>query len=128
MAVAELLDQITKLSQAEREELLIGATERLSVVEALSLVKTMETKWDVKASGGGGFVQPQQPPTTVQDEPAAAKTPVTKEIRVITGLSLKEAKELADKAPSTVKEKMPREEAEKAKTSLEALGAVVELK
>lgn len=145
MAVAELLEKVNGLSQGEKQELMIGAAEKLTLVEILALVKAMETKWDVKASGGGGMMMMAAPGgggAAAAEEPAektdfnlvlkevggTAKIAVIKEIRGITGMNLKDAKELVDKAPVTIKEKMPKEEAEKAKTAIEAAGGVVELK
>lgn len=143
MAVAELLEKVNGLSQGEKQELMIGAAEKLTLVEILALVKAMETKWDVKASGGGGMMMVAGPAAAAAPEEAAEKTDfnlvlkevggtakiaVIKEIRGITGMNLKDAKELVDKAPVTIKEKMPKEEAEKAKTAIEAAGGVVELK
>lgn len=143
MAVAELLEKVNGLSQGEKQELMIGAAEKLTLVEILALVKAMETKWDVKASGGGGMMMVAGPAAAAAPEEAAEKTDfnlvlkevggtakiaVIKEIRGITGMNLKDAKELVDKAPVTIKEKMPKEEAEKAKVAIEAAGGVVELK
>jgi large subunit ribosomal protein L7/L12 len=143
MAVSELLEKVNGLSGAEKQELFIGAAEKLTLVEILALVKAMETKWDVKASGGGGgMMMMAAAPAAAADEPAektdfnlvlkevggTAKIAVIKEIRTLTGMNLKDAKELVDKAPVTIKEKMPKEEAEKAKTAIEAAGGVVELK
>ena len=143
MAVSELLEKVNGLSADEKQELFIGAAEKLTLVEILALVKAMETKWDVKASGGGGMMMMAAPVAAAGgDEPAektdfnlilkevgsTAKIAVIKEIRTLTGMNLKDAKELVDKAPVTVKEKMPKDEAEKAKAAIEAAGGVVELK
>lgn len=142
--MTELLEKVNALPQAEKQELLISAAEKLTLVEILALVKAMETKWDVKASGGGGMMMmaPAGGGAAAADEPAektefdlflkevgaTAKIAVIKEIRGLTGMNLKDAKELVDKAPVTIKEKMPKDEAEKAKTALEQAGGVVELK
>lgn len=141
MAVAELLEKVNGLSQGEKQDLLISAAEKLTLVEILALVKAMETKWDVKASGGGGMTMmpaaAAAPPEEVvktdfdlflKEVTGTGKIAVIKEIRTLTGLNLKDAKELVDKAPVTIKEKMPKEEAEKAKAALEAAGGVIELK
>ncbi|MCK6544610.1 50S ribosomal protein L7/L12 [Myxococcota bacterium] len=113
----------------------------LTVVEAAALVKTLEEKWGVKAaSGGGGMMMmaaaapaaeaaPKKTEfTVVLADAGAEKIKVIKEIRAITGLGLKEAKDLVDGAPKTVKEDMPEEEAKKIKAILEGVGAKVELK
>lgn len=111
----------------------------LKVVEAAELVKMLEEKWGVKAaSGGGGMVMqagpaPEAKPaktefTVVLTGAGAEKIKVIKEIRAITGLGLKEAKDLVDGAPKNVKEDVPEEEAKKIKDILEKVGAQVELK
>ena len=141
MAVADLLEQVNGLSAEERQELFIGAAEKLSLLEVLGLVKAMEEKWDVKASGGGAVMmaapagggggddaEEKTDFDLVLKEAGQKKIAVIKEVRGITGMNLKDAKALVDKAPVTVKEKLPKEEAEKAKGALEEAGAVVELK
>ena len=112
----------------------------LTVVEAAALVKTLEEKWGVKAASGGGMMMAAAPAaaaeaapkktefTVVLTESGAEKIKVIKEIRAITGLGLKEAKDLVDGAPKTVKEDLPEEEAKKIKAILEGVGAKVELK
>jgi large subunit ribosomal protein L7/L12 len=142
MAVAELLEQVNALSTEDKQELFIGAAEKLTLVELLALVKAMEEKWDVKASGGGGMMmmapgagagggdeaEEKTEFDVVLKEAGQKKIAVIKEVRALTGMNLKDAKALVDKAPCTVKEKMPKEEAEKAMKGLEEAGAVVELK
>ena len=89
----------------------------LTVLEAAELSKMLEEKWGVSAAA----------PVAV----AAAgdkKIEVIKEVRAITGLGLKEAKDLVEGAPKTVKKGANKEEAEKIKTTLEKVGAKVELK
>lgn len=112
----------------------------LKVVEAAELVKMLEEKWGVKAASGGGMMMAM--PAAAAAEAPAAKTEFTvvlmeagaekikviKEVRAITGLGLKEAKDLVDGAPKNVKEDVPKEDAEKIKKTLEAVGAKVELK
>jgi large subunit ribosomal protein L7/L12 len=85
--------------------------------------------------GGGGAVAPavvEEAQTNfdviLKSSPADKKIAVIKEVRAATGLGLKEAKDMVDGAPKTVKEALPKEEAEKLKKALEAAGAVVELK
>jgi large subunit ribosomal protein L7/L12 len=83
---------------------------------------------------GGGAAAPEEAAEktdfnlVLKEVGATAKIAVIKEIRALTGMNLKDAKELVDKAPVTVKEKMPKDEAEKAKTAIEQAGGVVELK
>ncbi|MBQ8036212.1 MAG: 50S ribosomal protein L7/L12, partial [Proteobacteria bacterium] len=101
------------------------------------LVSKLEEKWDVKAACGGGVVvaaaaaPAAEEPTefkVILADVGANKINVIKEIRAITGLGLKEAKELVDGAPSTVKEGIEKAEAEDLKKKLEAAGAKVEIK
>ena len=142
MAVAELIDQVKGLNDDDRKEFFAQALEGMSVVHVLGLVKHLEEKWDVKASGGGGMMM--MAPAAgggggdddvektefdlVLKEAGQKKIAVIKEVRGITGMALKDAKALVDKAPVTIKEKLPKDEAEKFKTQLEEAGALVELK
>ncbi|MGN1072308.1 MAG: 50S ribosomal protein L7/L12 [Bradymonadia bacterium] len=119
------------------EEQVIEYLESLTIIQLNDLVKKLEEKWDVKAACGGGVVVAAAA-APVAEEPTefkviladvgANKINVIKEIRGITGLGLKEAKELVDGAPSTVKEGIEKAEAEEIKKKLEAAGAKVEIK
>jgi len=112
----------------------------LTVMEAAELVKKLEEKWGVSAAvavaagpGGGGAaaaapVEEKTEFTVVLAAAGANKINVIKEIRVITGLGLKEAKDLVEGAPKTVKEGVKKEDAEKMKAQLVAAGATVEIK
>jgi len=111
----------------------------LSLMEAAQLVKLLETKWGVSAaaavaapSGGGGAAAPAAEAKTEFTVVLAAagdkKINVIKEIRAITNLGLKEAKDLVEGAPKTVKEGVNKEEADKIKKQLEDAGAKVEIK
>ena len=140
MAVAELVEQVKGLSDEDRTEFFTQTFENLSVINVISLVKHLEEKWDVKASGGGGVMMvaaggggadedaEQTEFDLVLKEAGQKKIAVIKEVRAITGLNLKDAKAIVDKAPVTVKEKMSKEDAEKAKGGLEEAGALVEIK
>jgi large subunit ribosomal protein L7/L12 len=114
-----------------------------SVLEIAGLVKDLETKWGVSAAapvavaaapaaGAAGAAAPaaeaQTEFTVVLKEAGANKIGVIKEVRAITGLGLKEAKDLVEGAPKNVKENAPKAEAEDIKKKLEAAGAKVELK
>ena len=112
-----------------------------SVLDLAALVKDLEGKWGVSAAaavapapGGGGGAAPapaaeaQTEFTIVLKEAGANKISVIKEVRAITGLGLKEAKDLVEGAPKPVKENAPKAEAEEIKKKLEAAGAKVELK
>ena len=111
----------------------------LTVLEAADLAKLLEEKWGVSASapvavaaGGGGEAAPASEAktefnvmlTTVGEK----KINVIKEVRAVTGLGLKEAKDLVEAAPSMVKEAVPEVEANEIKGKLEEAGATVEVK
>jgi large subunit ribosomal protein L7/L12 len=113
----------------------------LTVLEAAELAKMLEEKWGVSAAaavavaaapaGGGAAAAPVEEKTEFTVVLAAAgdkKIEVIKEVRAITGLGLKEAKDLVEGAPKPVKESVGKDEAEKIKKTLEAVGAKVELK
>jgi large subunit ribosomal protein L7/L12 len=110
------------------------------VLEAAELAKLLEEKWGVSAAaavavagpaGGGAAAAPVEEKTEFTVVLAAAgekKIEVIKEVRAITGLGLKEAKDLVEGAPKPVKEGVNKDEAEKVKAQLEKAGAKVELK
>lgn len=110
----------------------------LTVKEANELAKVLEEEYDIKpaqaavavAGGGGegGGAEEQTEFDVVLKGPGDKKIAVIKEVRSITGLGLKEAKELVDNAPNPVKEGVSKEEAEDLKSKLEDAGAEVELK
>ena len=114
----------------------------LTVLEAAELAKLLEEKWGVSAAAavavagpaggaGGGAAAPAEEKTEFTVVLAAAgdkKIEVIKEVRAITGLGLKEAKDLVEGAPKPVKEGVNKEEADKIKAQLEKAGAKVELK
>ena len=110
-----------------------------SVLQLNELVKELETKWGVSAAAAAaaaaaGGAAPaaaaaeQTEFTVVLKDAGANKIGVIKEVRAITGLGLKEAKDLVEGAPKPVKESVAKDEAEKLKKQLEAVGAKVELK
>ncbi len=119
---------------------LIDDLSALTVVEAADLVKRLEEKWDVKAASGGGMMMMAAPaaeaaPAEVQTEfdvilkdAGSEKIKVIKEVRAITGLGLKEAKDLVDGAPKPLKEGVDKDEANKIKEQLEKVGAQIEIK
>jgi large subunit ribosomal protein L7/L12 len=108
------------------------------VIELAALVKDLEAKWGVSAAAAvavaaaPGAAAPaaeaQTEFTIVLKEFGTNKIGVIKEVRAITGLGLKEAKDLVEGAPKPVKENAPKAEAEEIKKKLEAVGAKVELK
>ncbi len=110
---------------------------KLTVVEAAELSKQLEEKWGVTAAApvaaaaAGAAAAPAEEKTDFIIFLSAAgdkKINVIKEVRAITGLGLKEAKDLVEAAPKEVKKGVPKKEAEEAKKKLEAAGAKVELK
>ena len=111
-----------------------------SVLELAGIVKDLEAKWGVSAAaavaaapaaGAAAAAAPAEAQTEftiILKEAGANKIGVIKEVRAITGLGLKEAKDLVEAAPKAVKENAPKAEAEEIKKKLEAAGAKVELK
>ena len=119
---------------------LVDELSNLTVLEAAELAKLLEEKWGVSAAaavavaagpGAGGaapVVEEQTEFTVVLAAIGDKKIEVIKEVRAITGLGLKEAKDLVEGAPKPVKEGVSKEESEKLKAQLEKAGAKVELK
>ncbi|MDP3172374.1 MAG: 50S ribosomal protein L7/L12 [Polaromonas sp.] len=117
----------------------LTALDSMTVLELNELVKAIEEKFGVSAAamaapaagGGGGAAAAAEEKTdfnVVLLEAGAQKVQVIKAVREITGLGLKEAKDLVDGAPKNVKEGLPKADAEAAKKKLEEAGAKVELK
>jgi large subunit ribosomal protein L7/L12 len=110
----------------------------LTVLEAADLAKQLEEKWGVSAAaavavaagpgGGAAAAEEQTEFTVVLAAAGEKKIEVIKEVRAITGLGLKEAKDLVEAAPKPVKEGVSKDEAAKLKAQLEKAGAKVELK
>jgi large subunit ribosomal protein L7/L12 len=119
---------------------LVDELSNLTVLEAAELAKMLEEKWGVSAAaavavaaapGGGGAAPVVEEKTEFNVELTASgdkKIEVIKEVRAITGLGLKEAKDLVEGAPKMVKEGASKEDAEKIKATLEKVGAKVTLK
>ncbi|HWB23357.1 MAG TPA: 50S ribosomal protein L7/L12 [Gaiellaceae bacterium] len=112
----------------------------MTVLELVELKKKIETEWDITAAvaaapaaaaGGGGGAAAAEEKTAfdvVLTDAGQAKIQVIKVVRAVTGLGLKEAKELVDSAPGPVKEGVNQEEADSLKAQLEEAGASVEIK
>jgi large subunit ribosomal protein L7/L12 len=124
-------------------EKIVDELSGLTVLEAAELAKLLEAKWGVSAAaavavaaapaGGAGAAaaapaEEQTEFTVVLSAVGDKKIEVIKEVRAITALGLKEAKDLVEAAPKPVKEGVAKEEAEKIKAALEKVGAKVELK
>ena len=120
-------------------EKIVDQLSDLTVLEAAELAKLLEDKWGVSAAapvavaavaGGAGEAAAEE--KTDFDVVLASfgekKINVIKEVRAVTGLGLKEAKDLVESAPKAIKEGVPKEEAEEIKAKIEAAGATVELK
>jgi len=119
---------------------ILDAISKMSVMEVVELISDMEKKFNVTAAapvavaaaGGGGAAAPaveaQTEFTVTMSEFGANKVGVIKVIREITGLGLKEAKDLVEGAPSTVKEGIPKADAEAIKKKLEDAGAKAAIK
>jgi len=125
----------------EKLEGLIKSIEDMTVLELSDLVKALEEKFGVQANmpmmaapagGAAGGAAPAAEEktafTVVLTSAGGNKISVIKEVRTMTSLGLKEAKDLVDAAPKPIKEGVPKEEAEEMKKKLEAAGATVELK
>ena len=122
----QILDGIAELSVLELSELLKEFEERFGVTAAAPVAVAA-----APAAGGGGAAAEEEEQTEFDVILTAAgdkKIQVIKEVRSLTSLGLKEAKDLVDSAPKPVLEKASKEDAEKAKASLEGAGATVELK
>ena len=121
-------------------ESILESIEKLTLLEAAELVKAMEEKFGVSAAApvavaaaapvaaAEGGAEEASEVTVILAETGANKIAVLKEVRAITGLGLKEAKELVDNAPKPIKENVKKEEAEAMKKQLEEAGAKVEIK
>ena len=126
---------------AQNLEELIKSIEGMTVLELSDLVKALEEKFGVKANmpmmaapvggqaaGGSPAQEEKSTFTVVLTSAGASKIAVIKEVRTMTSLGLKEAKDLVDAAPKPVREGVTKEEAEDMKKRLETAGATVELK
>ena len=132
-----------KVQLSKEQEDFISKIEKMSVLELSTLVKALEDKFGVSAqapmmvaaagampAAGAGAAAAEEKTmfTVVLTDAGANKINVIKEVRTITSLGLKEAKDLVEGAPKNVKEGVPKQEADEIKKKLEAAGAKVELK
>jgi large subunit ribosomal protein L7/L12 len=127
---------------SEKIDTIIEQLKSLTLLEASQLVKQIEETFGVDASSGGGMMMVGAMPGAgeavaeektefdiiLEDVPADKKIAILKVVRSVTGLGLKEAKDLVESAPKTVKDSMPKAEAEDIKKQLEEAGAKVALK
>ena len=128
---------MSEVNLSENAAKVLDLIEGMSILEAADLVKAMEDKFGVSAAApvavaavAGAVVEEE-----VKDEfnvmltgVGDKKIQVIKVVRAITGLGLKEAKDLVESAPTNVKEGLPKEEAEELKNKLEEVGAIIDLK
>ena len=122
--VKELAEQLVNLTIKEANELATVLEEEYGIKPAAAAVAVAGPA----AGGDAGAAEEQTEFTVVLESAGAKKIAVIKEVRGITGLGLKEAKDLVDGAPGNVKEGVSQEEAEEIKAKLEEAGATVELK
>ena len=127
---------------SEKIDKIIEELKSLTLLEASELVKQIEETFGVDASSGGGMMMVGAMPgageaaveektefdVVLEDVPADKKIAILKVVRSVTGLGLKEAKDLVESAPKTLKDAMPKAEAEDIKKQLEEAGAKVALK
>jgi len=134
--------QEPKVEMTKEQKEFVSKVESMSVLELSSLVKVLEEKFGVSAQApmmvAAGAAGPAAAGAAAEEEKTtfnvvlaeigANKIQVIKEIRTVTSLGLKEAKDLVEAAPKSIKEGVPKEEAEEIKKKIEATGAKVELK
>jgi large subunit ribosomal protein L7/L12 len=121
--MAEFIDWIEGISVLELSQLVKALEDRLGVTAAAPVAAAA-----APADGGGAVAEEQTEFDVILTGAGAKKIAVIKEVRAITGLGLKDSKDLVDGAPKAVKEGVSKDEAEEMKTKLEAAGASVEVK
>ena len=136
------MTEATEVKVSEKLQNILTSIETLTVLELAELVKALEVKFGVSAAaaapvaiaaggaaaGGAAAAEEKTSFTVILVSAGDKKINVIKEIRTVTSLGLKEAKDLVESAPKTIKEDVNKEEAEKIKKVLEAQGAKVEIK
>jgi large subunit ribosomal protein L7/L12 len=136
------MTEATEVKLSDKLQAILTSIETLSVLELAELVKALEVKFGVSAAAaapvamvaaggaaaGAAAAEEKTSFTVVLASAGDKKINVIKEIRTVTSLGLKEAKDLVEGAPKTIKEDVSKEEATKIKTVLEAQGAKVEIK
>lgn len=144
-AVAGILESVTKLKPEEKAQLGLEIVKNLTVMELSGWVKSLEEEFGVSAApvavatsgaaiagspaaGGVPAVEEKTEFQVLLANVGTNKIQVIKEVRALTSLGLKEAKDLVDGAPKVLKEAVPKKEAEEIKAKLEAVGAKVEIK
>lgn len=126
--VQKIIDEVKQLSVLQLSELVKGLEQTFGVTAAAPM---MMGAMPMAAAGGGEAAAAEEAPTSfdvILKEHGSEKIKVIKEVRTLTGLGLKEAKDLVDGCPKPVKQGVTDEEAKKMKETLEAVGAVIEIK
>lgn len=127
------------LSPAQRKAVVVKIIEQMSVLELAGFVKELEERFGVSAAApvavaapaGAGEAAAEEAPSTfdvILSGAGEKKIQVIKEVRALTGLGLKEAKDLVDSAPKVIKASVSKEEAAALKAKLEEVGAIIEVK
>ncbi len=131
------MSEETKIEVTEEMEKMISYVENLTVLELSNLVKALEDRLGVSAAAPVAAAGPAVAAEAVEEKTefdviltafGEKKIAVIKEVRTITGLGLKDAKDLVEAAPKAIKEAVAKDEAEKIKAQLEAAGATAEVK
>lgn len=127
--IAKMIDEISEMTVLELSELVTALEDKFGV--SASAMPAMAVAGAAPAAGGADAAEEEAAEQTEFDvqlkEIGGQKIPVIKEVRSITGLGLKEAKEKVESAPVAIQEGVSKEDAEKIKEQLEAIGAVVEI-
>lgn len=138
--MATKANQQTEAKKEDRKETILKAIQEMNILELSELVKELEEKFGVKAAmpqvaataaPGAAEKEEEEEKTefdVILSEIGSKKIQVIKEVRKMTSLGLKEAKDLVESAPKPIKEAVSKEEAQKIKETLEGVGAKVELK
>ena len=133
--VEEVKEETNDVEVPAKFATIVSAVEEMSVLELNELVKVIEAKWGVSATaaagpaaGGDAGSEEKSEFDVVLTSDGGAKIPVMKVVKDLLGLGLKDAKELVESAPTTLKEGVKADEAEEMKAKLEEAGATVELK
>ncbi len=134
------MSEETKVEVSAEMEKIISAVENMTVLELSKLVKALEDRLGVSAAapvavaaaapadGAGAAAEEKTEFDVILSSFGEKKVGVIKEVRSLTGLGLKDAKDLVESAPAAIKEGITKDEAEKIKAQLEGVGAAVELK
>ena len=124
----EIIEQISKMSVLELSELVKAIEVKFGVSAAVAVAAAPAAGGGAPAAGGAAVEEKTDFTVVLASAPADKKIPIIKTVREITGLGLKEAKDLVEGAPKNVKEGIPKAQAEEIKKKLSEVGATVEIK